>query len=79
MSKYVYRVDGREVDRDKYHRMLSAAHLREKHRGWDIVGITASGKTLFQCKDCGRESVGPDKFCPVSRDTTHTFSITLEE
>jgi len=29
-----------------------------------LMRTTNSGKTLFVCKICGRESTGPDKECP---------------
>lgn len=32
---------------------------------WEVLAHTSpSGKTLFRCQLCGRESVGPDKWCP---------------
>lgn len=41
----------------------------EPHEGWIVLDkTTPSGKQLFECKTCGRESVGPDKECPVMKD-----------
>ena len=39
-----------------------------EHEGWDVLDKTSpSGKTMFRCKTCGKESVTPDKRCPIGR------------
>lgn len=38
----------------------------EYHDGWDMLERTTnSGKALFRCRSCGRESIHPDKYCPM--------------
>jgi hypothetical protein len=49
------------------HMHLRAQPLIERTSRWDLLAKTSpSGKSLFRCNECGRESTTPDKTCPAS-------------
>jgi uncharacterized C2H2 Zn-finger protein len=52
----------------------------EYHSRWKAIEMTSmSGKQLFECKECGRISVAPDKWCVIGKSVNLTDLLLFEE
>lgn len=51
-----------------------------RHASWQVLAqASPSGKQMFRCGTCGRESVTPDKYCPIGRTISLTKYLIVEE
>jgi hypothetical protein len=52
-------------------RQVVLAQPLESHGEWRTLDKTSpSGRQLFECEKCGRESATPDKQCPIGMTET---------
>lgn len=58
--------------------LLATPHAR--HASWHASNAsTPSGKAIFICDVCGRESVGHEKYCPIGRTISLGKYLVVEE
>lgn len=65
-NQWTYIIDGKQVTKEEFYNKFSQSRAYEEHGNWRLLEKTSpSGKAMWKCRECGRESVTPDKTCPV--------------